>query len=97
MATSFVPHPGRKFHRWQERLRAEIHQLEDSELVQAAFDEYWEDFGANDDIDPIVRRQTLEDLREAKRELDVQIVLSTEGRGRLRSFLFNERRRCGRL
>lgn len=88
---------GRRAVRRLELLRQEIHELEDTELVDAAFDVYWESFGTNDEIDPRVRLATLEDLREAAAQLESQIVLTTEGRGRLRSFLINERRRVKRL
>jgi hypothetical protein len=77
--------------------RGQIQDFNDRELVQTAFEEYWADFGINDSIDPRVRSDTYDDLKEAERQLETQVVLAMEGRGRLRSFLLNEcRRRRGR-
>jgi hypothetical protein len=75
----------------QQQLRAEIHRLEDPALVQQCFDEYWEDFGINDEIDAVVRLETCKALCEAQRQLVEETTLTMEGRGRLRSFLLNER------
>jgi hypothetical protein len=73
--------------------REEIYGFGDSELVQAAFEAYWAGFGSDESIDPRVRLETYEALKEAERQLATQVVLSMEGRGRLRSFLLNETRR----
>lgn len=73
--------------------REQIQAFNDRELVQTAFEVYWEDFGINDAIDPRVRSDTYDDLKEAEHQLENQVVLAMEGRSRLRSFLVNECRR----
>ena len=82
-----------KGRRWQERLREEIHELSDPELVQAAFDEYWAYVGDDQAIDARERLEIYKDLCNAEDLLTTKIVLSKQGRGRLRSFLLNSRAR----
>jgi AcrR family transcriptional regulator len=77
------------------RLQAEITELEDDDLVAAAFEEFWETFGNDETISAFVRARVLKDLEEAEAQLRDEIVLSREGRGRLRRFLFNAQLRNG--
>ena len=77
--------------RLEERLRAEIAEYEDDELVEIAFDEFWEGIGSDENVDPRLRLEILDDLRQAERQLEGRVALGREGRGRLRSLLFNMR------
>lgn len=80
--------------RREARLQDEIAQLEDHELIQAAFVAYWDSYGLRSDIDARIRNGVLENLQAAEAQLKRQLALSIEARGRLRSTLF--RLRLGR-
>jgi hypothetical protein len=73
-----------------EKLRHEllevINRYEDRNLVQIAWAEF-ETWDVGEDVKGDVR----DDLVEAERQLDEQLVISREGRRRLRMFLFNRR------
>lgn len=72
--------------RWRERILAEIIAYEDDELIQQA----WNDFAEWEASDKA--KEDLErDLKDAVRQLSDLVVLSQQGRGRLRSFLFTKR------
>jgi hypothetical protein len=68
-------------------LRDEIYGYSDLDLVQVAWEE-WADF----DADERIKAQLGSDLREAERQITEHVVLSMQGRGRLRKFVFNKRR-----
>jgi hypothetical protein len=78
-----------------ERVKQEVHELEDEELVESAFDQFWETFAPQDDIDPRARADMMDGLREAQDQLLNRVTLTKMGRSRLRSFLINERLRVG--
>ncbi|MGO9956938.1 MAG: hypothetical protein ACLP50_13320 [Solirubrobacteraceae bacterium] len=77
----------------QRRLRAQIMELDDAQLVDAASDEFWGTMGSDESIDPLVRLKILTELKDAQGTLGDRVILSDEGRGRLRSFLLNTRLR----
>lgn len=72
--------------RCRDDIRAEVNAYEDDELVQTAWDEF-DQFAATQDV----KRDIESDLREAEEELSRHVVLSRQGRGRLRSFVLNKR------
>jgi hypothetical protein len=76
-----------------ERLRREIAALQDSDLVVAAWDQFWHTFASDETIDPILRVEAMKQLRDAESQLRGVFPRSAEGRGRLRSFLLNEQLR----
>ena len=71
----------------RDDIRAGILRYEDDELVQQAWDEFAA-FEARDDVKEPLRR----DIEDAERHLRDAVVLSGEGRGRLRNFLYTKRR-----
>lgn len=75
-------------------LRQRVLGYEDDDLIQRAWDEFL-GFEASAEVKAEVRR----DIEEAEEQLLNFSVLSGEGRGRLRQFLFNklcQDRRLGR-
>lgn len=75
----------------REAINAEIYAYEDEELVQQA----WMELAAWQ-VDLTIKDDVARDIQEAEDQLSQQVVLSTEGRRRLRMFLaekrFQERR-----
>ena len=72
--------------RLRDLILEEVRGYSDVELVQVA----WEEFHAFDAPGEI-KDPLEEDLREAERQVTEDVALSLEGRGRLRSFLYNKR------
>lgn len=70
----------------REVINAEIYAYEDEELVQQAWMELvaWQ-------VDDAIKQHVTQDLEGAERELARQVVLSKEGRRRLRTFLSEKR------
>jgi hypothetical protein len=79
---------------WRDRLRAEIiaelNKYTDGELVQVAWMEF-EDW----DAPPDPKGQLLRDLQEAEQQLQSTVVLSREGRRRMKMFLYNKKKQDG--
>ena len=71
-----------------EKILAKIYALEDQSLVQIAWDEF-DQFERSSGADPSVIEDVRRNLVWAEAQLDHQVVLSKEARGRMRSFLYN--------